>query len=273
MNFRIPIYVFQHKTGYTARPLFFALPERTDGNLNRLLTKLTRDLVERLEKLGREARHDHLASWAFCPHTTTHRVAVDVELRRRVARTKYLLVAFDHLGRRLAFTPAVPDLWFEVTRGESIELRAQAVYTEHWRAVERDADADDDIRPEDGSLSGKAWVQVLDISANVPALVPKKEQPNFLMLGGGQTADGASELRRVGRCLDWLYPDELDRAVLRDTEVNELARLLELEDRRPILLCGPRLVGKTAVVHEVVYRRVGERKAVHRQHFNTWLVS
>ncbi|HEY1186865.1 MAG TPA: AAA family ATPase [Gemmata sp.] len=273
MNFRIPIYTFQHKGGYTARPLFFGAPERTDANLNRLLTKLTRDLVERFELLGREERHDPLAAWAFCPPVTTHRTTVDIELRRRVARAKYLIAAFDHLGRRLAFTPAVPDLWFEVTRGEPLEARAQAVYSEHWRAVERDAGADEEVRPEEGSLSGKAWVQVLDISANVPAAVPKKPVPNFLMLGGGETGDGASELRRVGRCLDWLYPDELDRAVLREPEVNELARLLELSDRRPVLLCGPRMVGKSAIVHETVYRRVAERKATHRQWFNTWLVS
>ncbi|MBP3957457.1 ATP-dependent Clp protease ATP-binding subunit [Gemmata sp. G18] len=273
MNFRIPMYVFQHKGGYTARPLFFASPERTDGNLNRLLTKLTRDLVELLEALGRKERHNELAAWAFCPQVTAHRVPVEIELRRRVARTKYLLLAFDHLGRRLAFTPVVPDLWFEMTRGEPLEVRAQAVYSEHWRAIERDADEADDVRPEDGSLAGKAWVEVLDISANVPAVVPKKPPTNFLALGGGETSDGATELRRVGRCLDWLYPDELDRAVLRDLEVNELARLLELNDRRPVLLCGPRMVGKSAVIHECVYRRVAARKAVHRQWYNTWLVS
>ncbi len=148
MNFRIPIYVFQHKAGYTARPLFFAAPERTDANLNRLLTKLTRDLVELLEVLGRKERHDPLAAWAFCPPVTAHRTTVEIELRRRVARVKYLLLAFDHMGRRLAFCPAVPDLWFEVTRGEALEVRAQAVYTEHWRTVERDADAEEDVRPE-----------------------------------------------------------------------------------------------------------------------------
>ena len=38
MLFRVPVYVFQHKRGYTARPLFFHAPERTDDNLNRLLT-------------------------------------------------------------------------------------------------------------------------------------------------------------------------------------------------------------------------------------------
>lgn len=273
MNFRIPIYVYQTKAGYTARPLFFGGPERADANLNRLLTKLTRELVELLEALGRKERHDELAAWAFCPAVTAHRTVVDVELRRRVARTKYLVLAFDHLDRRLAFTPAVPELWFEVTRGEPLEARAQAVYSEHWRGVERDADADEEVRPEFGSLSGKAWVQVLDVSANVPAVVPKKPPANFLALGGGETGDGATELRRVGRCLDWLYPDELDRAVLRDREVNELYRLLELSDRRPVLLCGPRMVGKSAVVHECVYQRVSERKPNHRQWYNTWLVS
>src|SRR5204862_7920491 len=73
MNFRIPLYVFQHKAGYTARPLFAASPERTDANLNRLLTKLTRDLVSTLEALGRKERHDEAAAWAFCPTVTTHR--------------------------------------------------------------------------------------------------------------------------------------------------------------------------------------------------------
>jgi ATP-dependent Clp protease ATP-binding subunit ClpA len=273
MNFRIPLFVYQHKAGYTARPLFFAAPERAHGSLNRLLARLTRDLIEVLEALAKKDRHDELGAWAFAPAVTTHRVALDIELRRRVARTKYLVVAFEHMGRRLAFTPSLPDLWFEIPRGELLEDRAHAVYSEHWRALERDAEPDEEIKPEATALAGKAWVQTLDLSANVPALLAKKPAANFLALLGTETTDGASELRRVGRCLDWQYPDELDRAVLREREVDELTRLLELNDRRPVLLCGQRLAGKTAVVHECVYRRVAARKAVHRQWYNTWLVS
>ena len=56
MNFRIPLYVFQHRGGYTARPLFATGPQRSDENLNRLITKLTRDLVQLLELLGRKPR-------------------------------------------------------------------------------------------------------------------------------------------------------------------------------------------------------------------------
>jgi ATP-dependent Clp protease ATP-binding subunit ClpC len=273
MNFRIPIYVFQHKAGYTARPLFRGVAERTDDNLNRLLTKLTRDLVQTFELLARHQRHDELAEWAFAPTVTTHRVALDIEMRRRTAKVKYLLVAFGHMGRRLAFTPSVPELWFELRRGEALEARASEVYEEHWRTIEREADADEEVRPEQTGLSGKAWVQHLDLSANVPAIAPPPPEFKFMFLGGGEQVDGATELRRVGRCLDWLYPDELERAVLREREVAELARLLALGDRRPVLLCGPRMVGKTAVIHECVFRRVNERKKVHRQWNNTWLVS
>jgi hypothetical protein len=85
MNLRIPIYVYQNPRGYSARPLFFAGPERTDGNLNRLLTKLTRELIADMEKLGKEKRQDAVAACAFCPRVTAHRVSVAIELRRRIA--------------------------------------------------------------------------------------------------------------------------------------------------------------------------------------------
>ncbi|MFO0798409.1 MAG: AAA family ATPase [Gemmataceae bacterium] len=273
MRFRVPIYVVESKTGYAARPLFVPRPARTDTNLNRLLTKLAGDVVRAIELDARADRQDAAARWAFAPPVAQHRLALEIELRRRKARGKFLFVTFQHLGRRLALTPAVPDVWFEVARGESLTDRAKAALDEHWRAVERDADEPDAVNPAADALTGKAWVQVLDVSARVPSVVKAPDPLAFLMCGGGGEPDGAAELRRVGRCLDWLYPDELDRAVLRDPEVAELARLLAAPDRRPVLLVGPRQVGKTAVVHECVYGRVTERTHVHVQRGNVWLVS
>ena len=80
-------------------------------------------------------------------------------------------------------------------------------------------------------------------------------------------------MQRVGRCLDWLYPDELDRALLRDTEVDELFRLLAAPDRRPVLIVGPRQCGKTTLLHEVVFRRVADRKSPFVNRDCTWLLS
>ena len=80
-------------------------------------------------------------------------------------------------------------------------------------------------------------------------------------------------MQRVGRCLDWQFPDELDRAILRDSEVGELFDLLRARDRRPVLLVGPRQVGKTTVLHEVVFRRVAEKKSPFVNRECVWLLS
>ncbi|HKB01056.1 MAG TPA: AAA family ATPase [Gemmataceae bacterium] len=271
MIFRVPVYVAAEKGGsFTARPLFFSAPERSDANLNRLISKLARDVTKAIDEAGKADRHDECARWSFSPALTQHRIDFPIELRRRKAKARYLFVAFRHLGKRLAFTPAVPGLWFEVGRNAELKTRARDVLTDYWRTKERE---DGEAFPETTSLAGKAWVQTLELSANPAVLKPKESKFKFLALGDDGPADGAAELHRVGRCLDWLYPDELDRAVLRDAEVRELFDLLAARDRRPILLVGPRQAGKTTILHEVVYRRVAERQSPYVNRDCVWLVS
>src|SRR5262249_47785614 len=44
-------------------------------------------------------------------------------------------------------------------------------------------------------------------------------------------------------------------------------------DRRPVLLVGPRLVGKTAIIHEYVYRAAAEKASKFSSRQNVWLLS
>lgn len=274
MRFRVPIIVTQSGPAYSARPLFFDAPRRSDDKLQRLLAKLAQEIVRTIEAAARQDRQDEAARWAFAPTATSHRHPIEIELRRRTVKGKFLFVAFQHLGRRIAFTPSVPDLWFEVGRGEALEVRAKAALDEYWRKVEREADDPETVDPVADALDGKAWVETIEVSAQVPSVLPPPKPFSFLMLGGGESVpDGAAELRRVGRCLDSLYPDDLDRAVRREAEADELQRLLDSPDRRPVLLVGPRLVGKTAIVHEAVFRRVAERKTTHARRSAVWLLS
>jgi ATP-dependent Clp protease ATP-binding subunit ClpC len=277
MIFRVPIYITGKRRDesiaqvYAARPLFFPQPEKTDDNLNRLTSKLARSISETLNALGKLDRHDELVKWSFSPIVAQHRIDVTIELRRRRIKCRYFFVVFKHMGRRLAFTPSVPDLWFEINRNESLNARAEVVLNDYFHRKERDDD--EDPQPEHLSISGSAWVTTLELSVHPPKIVPKPDPIKFMMLGSSRSADGHEELRRVGRCLDHLYPDELDRTILRDSEVAELSRLLELHDKRPVLMIGPRQVGKTAIIHECVYRRVSERPSPYRDRENLWLLS
>lgn len=275
MIFRVPIFYSGEKTKgvaqlYTGRPLFFPFLRFQNENLNRLTGKLARKLSEHLNNLAKEARHDALADWSFNPAVAQHRVDLEIELRRKRAKARFFFVVFKHLQRRVAFTPTLPELWFELNRNESLKDRATAVLTDHFRKLER---GDNEVDVESHGISGTAWVAALELSVRPPKEVPKAKVNRFQFLGASEPADGNYELRRVGRCLDWLYPDELDRALLRDPEVEELSRLLTLDDRRPVLLLGAPQVGKSAVIQECVFRRVSKRPSPYRDRNNLWLLS
>ena len=55
--------------------------------------------------------------------------------------------------------------------------------------------------------------------------------------------------------------------------MGELSRLLNASDQRPVLLLGPAQVGKTAPLHEHVYRTVQQRHDRQKLKELTFLVS
>ena len=272
MKLTLPLSVHSAEGMFTVRPLFFAAPSAQSPKLERALHKLTRLLREDLHFLGKQLRHDVLARYTFNPELEVRRLDVAIELRRRTAKCRLLFVQFEAIDRRLAFSPSLPDVWFDVPRGRSLESRAAEVLTEHFRKRERE-DEEAFKPPENFALEGTAWIHPHEIEIHP---VPKRADANEILrmfLGPKGTVDGERELFRVGRCLDYLYPDDLDRVLLRDAEVAELTRLLNSTDRRPVLLLGPSLVGKTALIHETVHRAVHERKDRHKIQNLTFLLA
>ena len=79
----------------------------------------------------------------------------------------------------------------------------------------------------------------LEININPPSLAQPPKQDLFALLGGGEKMYGADELEKTGRCLDYLYPDDLSRAIFREEEVAELTAILQGLDRRPVLYGSP----------------------------------
>src|SRR6185503_13364802 len=147
-----------------------------------------------------------------------------------------------------------------VVRGETLERRAEEVLTEHYKLLERRAGAGA-VRPDAASVKGKAWITSIDLALDVPSVYVPPTVNLFAVLGFNETADGAAELEKVGRSLNALYPEELKQATNREAEVDELTRLLGASDNRPVLLTGKRLVGKTAIIHEFVRRRMERRRS------------
>ncbi|MGE3780374.1 MAG: AAA family ATPase, partial [Pirellulaceae bacterium] len=278
MLLSIPIYVDVRRTQgvqvHHCRPLLFPGPGADDPQLGKALTKLQRRLKPYLDARGRMERHDELSLCAWSPDLETHVLKTTIPLRDRTARCKLLWVVLRSLERRVAFAPALPHLWLEVSANERLEDRVQECLTQYFRDEEKNSGPyGTPIRPENLALQGQAWVSsvAIDVQTRMPDL--KQQERQLAALFDETRMDGGVELQRVGRCLDWLYPTELPEAIERTAEVDQLDRLFTLPDRRPVVVVGPRLAGKSTVISACVRRRVQRRPRPFLPRHNVWLLS
>ncbi|MEM7234683.1 MAG: AAA family ATPase, partial [Planctomycetota bacterium] len=279
MNLTIPLYVSRERgpggDRFFARPLFFDSPVRSGERLDRVLSRLAGDIRDVQLALSKSARHDEWAEWLFHPRLHESRQKIVIQLRRRTVSVKVTFFEFPAFERTIVFCPQLPDLWFDRQRGESLSSRAKEVFEDYWREREKLDDDHWEGALEHLAKARRCWVHPLELDVAIPPpkLQEERRLVRFASLAEEVQMSGDEELRKVGRCLDWLFPDDLDRAVLRDSLADELQRSLEDFDVRPVVLVGPRSVGKTSVIHEVVARRVLSSGRRYSYGKNVWLIS
>ena len=278
VNVSIPVLVTEEKQPnssvvlQTVRPIFGGQPVEQAANLARAINKLIVSLRKMLEEMGRAARHDELARMCFAPSLSGQILQFRLNLGAENFDCRYFFVTFAGFERRVCLTPNVADLWFEIERGEDLATRAVDVLTVYFKQLERRFGRGSQ-NPAEFNFAGKTWLTTVEFDI----VLPQKYEPpkdNFLaMLGGAEKMNGADELRKVGRNLDALFPHELERAVLRDAEIEKLTELLEHRDRRAVLIIGKRLVGKTALIHEYTFRQAEKRSRAAQGERNVFLLA
>jgi ATP-dependent Clp protease ATP-binding subunit ClpA len=274
MRVNLPLYVERLKTEsgtqFYVRPLFFTQPDATRDELKKSTDAVAGALRKRIQQLAAAPRHEELARLLFAPNLHEEHVQVEVPLRRRHFRGNYLFVVYEALGRRVAFTPRLPDVHFTLEPGQDLAARAGEVLAAHYRLLERE---EIEFQPEWHTPRGESWISHVELGLEIEALRKKAEQDNREARESYKAQSGAHELAHVGRNLCDAFPDNLSSAVLREHEVTELHRLLVSNDRRAVLLLGRPGSGKTAVLHEALSRAMRDgqiRKGGARQ---VWLVS
>jgi ATP-dependent Clp protease ATP-binding subunit ClpC len=275
----IPLYIEQRKKKgmpplFAVRALFHRDYAEQNEKLSKALSRTTGRIRKKLNRLAHGTRHSSLAEWTYCPRMTSTRLTLNLHLRRRSARCRFLFVSFPGPGRTLALTPSLPDLWFDVTKGQGLHDRAHDVLQHHFRTLDREVGGAR-AQPEHYALQEKerAWVDTVEFTITPSYTAPPKTEHPLAGLFGERVLSGDEELDQCGRCISVLFPDELKRATLRDAEVDALGALLTAPDHRPVLLVGPAHVGKTTVIHEVAFRSARARRKPHAADKNMWLLS
>jgi ATP-dependent Clp protease ATP-binding subunit ClpC len=278
MEVTLPVFVYsepvygQREHSFNAQLLFQPKVRGQDTSLQRAIQKLTRRARVEVDQLGRHWDHTSFAQLLLNPDTQTQRLKLDLDLKSRRVRFNVFLVIFQMGNRLVAFSPQLRQVWFQLDTISRLQERATEVYAKFFRQQLQQTDQPK-ISVESVSLTGQAWVSTIDIDVTINQKSPAESVKDLLALWDEEKLDGAVELQKTGRCLDWMYPEDLQRALGREDEANELERLLDLPDNRSVLIVGPHLVGKTNLIHEAVFRRTEKRQRKHRNSKNVWLLS
>ena len=280
MNISIPLYIEQKQNpnsppNYIVKPLFFEHSGFSDEKLPRAINKFIRSLTQTLEIVGEDFFQKELSELGFSPDIEDQFLRLNLDLGKRTVNANFLFVVFNSLNRRVVFTPSLPNFWFELPRGKNLNDQATSVLNQYFRQQEKKFGTEA-LKPEDISVEKKAWVSTIDLDFPLPKPKekPSAESKTLATLGSCEEVDGTAELNKIGRCLNWLFPEDLERAIYREKELEELTKLLNLPEKKPILIIGPRMVGKTALVHEYVYQYVEKsKKSAYTFKKSLWLLS
>jgi ATP-dependent Clp protease ATP-binding subunit ClpC len=258
---QIPVYVELFRgtqARVSVRPLFIAGFECTAPSLDRALQKLRNLVHQHLLELSRMPDQSALLPWLEVPDYQTHRLQLRVHDGEREQLGELLWVSYRALDRQLIFTAKHPAQHAELS-GERVEStvlneRAAQVLGQWLKRAKR---KNQDLQFADLVIAPEAQVRLsaLELDFNPhQRQADKKDQDRAGIGGGSEQLDGAKELAKVGRLVNQLYPDHLQRGIAIDDAVDQLINLLQQTNRRAVLLLGQSGVGKTTVVHEALYR-------------------
>ncbi|MEQ1826683.1 MAG: AAA family ATPase [Pirellula sp.] len=240
----------------------------TDVLLKTALQRLAQVARKQLQTWIERGRAQQISNWLFNPEDVVSLFKEHLTLRTRTLTCKTLLCERSTPSGSYVFVPLIANLHYQ--RIPSVPFRAQAteVLTQ-WCNEQLKEDSHASL--DELVLTGDAWIEPLDIGLTMIAAKKKKKGKQGALLGQSNPG-GAEALERIGRCLDF-HIDKRPTLVGRDSLADRLHRLIDTRRRQSVLLIGPASVGKTAILEEVVRRRVAARKPKSRHRKQTWLVS
>ena len=97
MIISVPVVIERIDRLHTVKALFVPDAEVSHHDLNRSITRFRQRLQMKLVRIGESERHEELARCSFCPDFEVRKdVAMQITLRRRTARCRFLFVIFRH---------------------------------------------------------------------------------------------------------------------------------------------------------------------------------
>lgn len=249
------------------RPLFQEEPVVTDKRYEDALRKYIQTVRKQFsgEPLEAEKRQE-LLWFQFLPDYIHYSLQLEFAYGKRYFIGNVSVCRFQQKGYTYICIPAMHTYFF-ISRHED-PTRPQLVdeVIEHMQRWPRTQKSENkaEFQLEQFAAEKREFCTNIEISIYVRQKQIQLEEGEvdlFQQLFRETTEfDGAYEIRKVGQDLNDLYPNELEQAYFMDKTVEQVKNLMYSSDRVPIVMLGPRKVGKSTILHEAVRRYLDENK-------------
>ena len=281
INFKLPVLVrdvkIDGKTQYYLKPLFIPFPIAVHPRFSKALSQLRQEVKVffRGFKLSTN-QADRLFWFLFSPDFHYQQLHLDIKIGREWISGLFSVVNFSYSGYTFIYLPQIQHFMFIASQDNKskINIKEQAEKAVRNRLQKIKKDNPDNFNASDYFASKKEFITQLPINLNVEQGDFKYEQPAlgsfFAFTAEEEKFDGAVEVEKVGYDYNSLFPDDLNRAYERETEVEQLKNLIYNQNNVPVAIIGPEGVGKHSVFQEAVYRylTMPEKRAGRKQ--NIW---
>lgn len=256
-----------NQTVYRIRPLFQLRPETEHRRFERAITLFSREIRQYLQYTNSNRNELDSILWlGFHPDLTHQTIPLQFRSGSREVNGNFSVVTYELQGQKIVCLPGVDNHMFIAHKDESGKVRlaeqTEAVLQDLFRNKRHKFGKD--WNPEETYAKSGEFITTVDVSVSIkPASFPFAcscfPQASSL-LGGGDVFDGAEEIEKVAQDLNQLYPYELQRAYSQSHLVSQIQQLLFQKENVPLVLIGSLGVGKTTLLHEVVYQHMEQHQ-------------
>jgi ATP-dependent Clp protease ATP-binding subunit ClpC len=258
-----PVLVTPSKEGYHLRPLFLGSPNRTGKRFRDAVDLLTRDVRRYFRAFETERDTiDELLWFAFNPNLSFELKKLCFSLGPYMVFGDFAIVRFVLKGQQILCLPRFDNV-FSIVSNNIIEhgsLTEQLTTIVHDQLQERRKKEPNEFSPNDYYANGGEFLTTVSLQVNVKrAKFPFEQEMEgwFASLAGSQqNFSGAIEIARVGSNLRDNYPNRLQRALLRDEQVERLGKSIFGSTMTAVVIVGAPGCGRTTLLHETFYRYI-----------------
>ena len=265
------------KPHFRLRPLFVPFPQVTHQRYQSAISQLKKEVQHSFKyfKLDRNLA-PQLQWFMLRPGITTERMSLEFKLGKYLIDGTFTVFRFTLNGLNISFLPDIDNtLLIEkgTTAADRREQVAKAIKA--YLKTERE-EMEDDFDPRQYYSGQKDFLTDISVKIQINHRENKfevdKDDNLFAHLFMPQEFDGAYEIQRVAYDLTEKYPDELNRAYLREEAAEQIRQLIFSGVNTPLVILGKEGVGRHTLLHEVAYRHVRERSGADKTYGSMWLL-